>query len=133
MRNPETRFETRPTRPNRDFQIARNTSHPFRPFTVPNHRRVVVHRPIHPSTPRTRKKKSLNENRIRTCALRSNPPVDPPKIGLGVFGLSLGAVHGAGAAGAAAAFSSARTTRCVPREEGARRVVARGVVPTERA
>ena len=79
---------------------------------------------IHPS-----QKKSLNENRIRTCALRSNPPVDPPKIGLGVFGLSLGAVHGAGAAAGAAAFSSARTTRAVPRE-GARRVVARGVVPT---
>jgi hypothetical protein len=52
--------------------------------------------------------------------------VDPPKIGLGVFGLSLGAVHGAGAA-AAAAFSSARTTRAAPREEDARRVVARGV------
>ena len=39
--------------------------------------------------------------------------------------MSLGAVHGAGAA--AAAFSSARTTRAAPREEDARRVVARGV------
>jgi len=66
--------------------------------------------------------------RARTCALRSNPPVDPPKIGLGVFGLSLGAVQTAGAA--ADAFSSARTTRAAPREEDARRVVARGVTRT---
>lgn len=42
--------------------------------------------------------------------------------------MSLGAVHGAGAA--AAAFSSARTTRAAPREEDARRVVARGVTRT---
>ena len=48
---------------------------------------------------------------MRTCALRNNPPVDPPKIGLGVLGFNFGAVHTAGAAGAASfAASAARIT-----------------------
>jgi len=48
---------------------------------------------------------------MRTCALRSKPPVDPPKIGLGVFGFNFGALQAAGAAGLAGADSppSART------------------------
>ena len=90
----------------------------------------VIRSKIPPETASASKRKSLrnqSKSRKRTCALRSNPPVDPPKIGLGVFGLSFGAVQTAGAA-AAAAFSSARTTSAAPRrEEDARRVVARGV------
>lgn len=47
----------------------------------------------------------------RTCALRSSPPVLPPKIGDGVFGSSVGSVHfGFSGAAAGASFSSARTT-----------------------
>ena len=47
----------------------------------------------------------------RTCALRSSPPVLPPKMGDGVFGSSVGSVHfGFSGAAAGASFSSARTT-----------------------
>ena len=110
-------------------------SYEIHPIVSTHHHRepVVARRPSFVRRARKNPKKKIVEAqsnqspRERTCALRSNPPVDPPKIGLGVFGLSLGAVHGAGAA-AAAAFSSARTTRAAPREEeDARRVVPRGV------
>ena len=43
-----------------------------------------------------------------TCALRSRPPVLPPKMGLGVSGLSVGSVH----LGASVAVS-ARTCTCL--------------------
>ena len=77
MRNPETRFETRPTRPNRDFQIARNTSHPFRPFTVPNVRRVVVHRRIHPSIHASTQKKIVERESNPHLRLAKQPAGGP--------------------------------------------------------
>ena len=46
---------------------------------------------------------------LGTCALRSRPPVEPPKMGDGVFGFSVGGTKGAGVAGAAWAPVSART------------------------
>lgn len=54
---------------------------------------------------------SRDEFFARTCALRSSPPVLPPKMGDGVFGSSVGSVHfGFSGAAAGASFSSARTT-----------------------
>ena len=66
---------------------------------------------------------------MRTCALRNNPPVDPPKIGLGVLGFNFGAVHTAGAAGAASfAASAARITTEVRARDAVRGVVAIALV-----
>lgn len=61
--------------------------------------------------------------------MRNNPPVDPPKIGLGVLGFNFGAVHTAGAAGAASfAASAARITLVARDARDARRGVAIALV-----
>ena len=62
--------------------------------------------------------------------MRSKPPVEPPKIGLGVFGFNFGALHAAGAAGVAGADSppSARTIADAARLEVTDRRSARTAV-----